>query len=39
MSFQLSVIIPTYNRASLVRSAVDSSLRQTVPAPRGAGLR
>ena len=31
MSFQLSVIIPTYTRASLVRAAVDSSLRQSVP--------
>jgi glycosyltransferase involved in cell wall biosynthesis len=31
MSFRLSVIIPTYNRASLVRAAVDSALRQSVP--------
>jgi glycosyltransferase involved in cell wall biosynthesis len=31
MTFRLSVIIPTYNRASLVRAAVDSVLRQTVP--------
>ena len=31
MSFHLSVIIPTYNRASLVRAAVDSALRQSVP--------
>jgi len=31
MTFRLSVIIPTYNRASLVRAAVDSALRQSVP--------
>ena len=31
MSFCLSVIIPTYNRAALVRAAVDSALRQSVP--------
>ena len=31
MSFRLSVIIPTYNRAALVRAAVDSALRQSVP--------
>lgn len=31
MPFRLSVIIPTYNRASLVRAAVDSALRQSVP--------
>ena len=31
MSCRLSVIIPTYNRASLVRAAVDSALRQSVP--------
>jgi len=31
MSFHLSVIIPTYNRSALVRAAVDSVLRQTVP--------
>ena len=31
MSFRLSVIIPTYNRAPLVRAAVDSALRQSVP--------
>lgn len=31
MSFRLSVIIPTYNRASLARAAVDSALRQSVP--------
>lgn len=31
MSLRLSVIIPTYNRASLVRAAVDSALRQSVP--------
>ena len=30
MSFHLSVIIPTYNRAALVRAAVDSALRQSV---------
>lgn len=31
MSFRMSVIIPTYNRAPLVRAAVDSALRQSVP--------
>ena len=31
MSFRLSVIIPTYNRAALVRAAVDSALRQSMP--------
>ena len=31
MSFRLSVIIPTYNRAAMVRAAVDSALRQSVP--------
>lgn len=30
MPCRLSVIIPTYNRAALVRAAVDSSLRQSV---------
>ena len=31
ISFRLSVIIPTYNRAALVRAAVDSVLRQSEP--------
>jgi glycosyltransferase involved in cell wall biosynthesis len=31
MPLCLSVIIPTYNRSALVRAAVDSALRQSVP--------
>lgn len=31
MAFRLSVIIPTYNRESLVQAAVDSTLRQSMP--------
>ena len=31
MARAISVVIPTYNRAALLRRAVDSALAQTVP--------